>query len=67
MHRLVFSKYNLLGAAMWTFGITLAGYMLGKRFPWIGDKIEILSLVIIAVSVLPMLAELLRHRRPAAQ
>ena len=68
MHRLVFSKYNLLGAAMWTVGITLAGYMLGKRFPWIGDKIEILSITIIAASVLPMLAELLRHRRrPAAQ
>jgi membrane-associated protein len=66
MNRLVFTKFNLLGAALWTVGITLTGYMLGKRFPWIGDKIEILSLVIIAVSVLPMLGELLRHRRPAA-
>ncbi len=66
MDRRVFSRYNILGGALWAIGVTMAGYLLGKRYEWLGDKIEILSIVIVAVSVTPVAIEFLRHRRKAA-
>jgi membrane-associated protein len=58
-----FAVFNLVGGALWAVGVTLAGYVLGKRFEWLGDKIEILSLVIVGISVAPMAIEFVRHRR----
>ena len=58
----VFVRYNVLGGALWAIGVTTAGYLLGKRFEWLGDRIELLSIVIVAVSVTPVAIELLRHR-----
>ena len=66
MNYKVFSTYNLIGAALWAVGVTMAGYFLGKRFHSLADKIDLLSLVIVAVSVAPMVIEFLRHRRKAA-
>jgi membrane-associated protein len=66
MNYRVFTIFNLVGAALWAVGVTVIGYVLGKRFHWLGDKIEILSLVIIAISLAPVAIEFLRHRRKAA-
>jgi membrane-associated protein len=66
MNYRVFTIFNLVGAALWAVGVTLIGYVLGKRFDWLGDKIEILSLLIIAISLMPVAIEYLRHRRKPA-
>jgi membrane-associated protein len=62
MNAKVFSTYNIVGGFVWGGGITLAGYLLGKRFPSIGKRIEVLSIVIIAISFLPIAFEYLKHR-----
>jgi membrane-associated protein len=58
----VFAIYNLVGGALWGIGVTLLGAALGKKFPWMEQRIDILAIVIVAVSVMPMVIELLRHR-----
>jgi membrane-associated protein len=62
----VFSTYNIVGGVVWGGGVTMAGYLLGKRYPALGKRIELLSLVIIAISVLPIAFEFLKHRREQA-
>jgi membrane-associated protein len=58
----VFAMYNVVGGALWGVGVTLLGAALGKKFPWMEERIDILAIVIVAVSVLPMVIEVLRHR-----
>jgi membrane-associated protein len=60
-----FVVFNVLGGLLWAVGVTTAGWALGRRFEWLGDKIEVLALVIVAVSLMPVAFELLRHRRHA--
>lgn len=62
-----FAMFNVVGALLWAVGVTALGWALGKRYPWMGDKIEILVVVIVAVSVLPVAVEFLRHRRQKAR
>ena len=35
-----FLTYNVLGAALWIFGLTGGGYYFGERFPWIIDYVH---------------------------
>lgn len=58
-----FAVYNVIGGALWGIGVTLAGYSLGKRFPGLKDRIDLLAVVIVAISLLPVLFEILKHRR----
>ncbi len=58
-----FVMFNVLGGFLWAVGVTSAGWLLGRRFEWLGDKIELLAIVIVAVSVVPVAIEVLRHRR----
>jgi membrane-associated protein len=57
----VFTVFNVVGGVVWGGGVTLAGYALGKRFPWLSEKIEILALVIVAVSFIPVAFDIRRH------
>ncbi len=63
MHYSTFVRFNVIGGVLWGAGITLLGYTLGRAFPAIGDNLEIAILVIIAVSLLPIAFEFIRHRR----
>lgn len=60
----VFVRYNVLGGLLWGVGVTLLGYFLGN-VPVVKDNLEIALLAIVAVSLLPVAIELLRHRRQA--
>jgi membrane-associated protein len=61
-----FVTYNVIGGVVWGAGFTLLGWALGTRYDWMLSKIEIIALVIVAMSLIPMAFEVLRHRRKAA-
>ncbi len=65
MDRRRFFTWSGVGAVLWAAGLTLVGYFLGKSFPALQNKLEVVILLIVAVSVVPMLYEYLKHRRAA--
>ncbi|HEX9502815.1 MAG TPA: VTT domain-containing protein [Patescibacteria group bacterium] len=61
-----FVFYNIVGAFLWTVGLTVLGYFLGNTIPNIDRYIVPMVLVIIVVSILPGLWQLfsmLRSRK----
>lgn len=57
--------YSLLGGVAWAGGVTLLGFWLGQ-FEFVRANIEFMLILIVALSVLPILVELLRARRGGA-
>jgi len=57
-----FVGYNAIGAFSWGFGVTLLGSWLG-RIAFVQANIEFILIAIVAVSVVPIGAEVLRARR----
>jgi membrane-associated protein len=60
-----FVLYNLLGGLLWAVGITTLGFFLGE-IDIVKNNIEIAVLAVVAVSLLPVTIEFVRHRRAAA-
>lgn len=60
-----FAIYSGVGALLWAVGVTLLGYFLGN-IPFVNENIEIILILIVVVSVVPMIIEWLRHRRNRA-
>ena len=58
-----FAMFNIVGGVGWIMSMTLLGYFLGNTIPGLDKHIELLALVIIAISLLPLGIEYLRHRR----
>jgi len=56
-----FTVFNVIGAALWTIGVTLLGYFIGNS---VKDVYLIPAVVI--VSLIPIGVEFIRHRRAAA-
>ena len=56
-----FLSYDLLGGLLWIGSLTLAGYFLG-HFEWIRKNIELVALIIIFISILPVIIELIKAR-----
>lgn len=61
MRAAVFTKYNVLGAALWIAIFVPAGYFFGN-IPVVKRNFELVILAIIAVSVAPAVIEILRAR-----
>ena len=59
----VFLAYNLVGGALWTFGLCLLGYFLGRAIPDVDRYLLPIILIIVAVSVLPSLFHVYRENR----
>jgi membrane-associated protein len=57
-----FLSYDLLGGVLWIGSLTLAGYFLG-HFEWIRKNIELVALMIIFISVLPVIFEIIKAKR----
>ena len=51
---------------LWAVGVTLAGYWLGN-IEFVKKNIEVILIVVVLISVLPILFEYWRHRRQRAQ
>jgi membrane-associated protein len=62
MNYRTFVTYNVLGAFLWAIGVTTAGYFLGQ-IDIVKNNIEIALIMIVLISVVPMVIEVLRHRR----
>jgi membrane-associated protein len=62
MHYRTFVTYNVIGALLWAVGVTTAGYFLGQ-IDIVKNNIEIALILIVLVSIVPMVIEVLRHRR----
>lgn len=59
-----FIAYTAIGGVLWAFGVTILGFFLGN-VPFIANNIDLVLVVIVLVSVLPMGVEALRARRKA--
>ncbi len=57
-----FVRYNILGGVLWGAGVTLAGYYLGE-IDVVRNNVEIALIAVVAVSLLPVVFETVRHRR----
>lgn len=57
-----YTLYTVLGGAFWVTSVTLLGYFLGN-VDFIANNVELLLLAGVAVSVVPIVAQLVRHRR----
>ena len=56
-----FIKFNVIGALVWGVGVTLLGFWLGG-FPIVKENIEVALILIVAVSLLPMIFEAVKHQ-----
>ena len=65
MDRRRFLTYTGIGAVLWATGVTLLGHQLGK-VEFVQKNIDLILLLIVFVSVLPMAYEYLRARRTGA-
>lgn len=66
MHYTRFLGYSLGGGLIWVVSFTVAGYFLGS-IPWIKNNLKLVFLLIIVVSVLPIVVEVIKHRRQKAR
>ena len=66
MHYRTFVVFNVVGGILWGAGITTLGFFLGE-IDAVKENIEIAAIVIVAISVLPIAFELLKHRREAGR
>ena len=50
-----YTLYNIIGSVAWVFSMMLAGLFLSRQFPWIKDRLEIIVIVVILVTTLPVI------------
>jgi membrane-associated protein len=62
MHWRRFTMWNVVGGVTWVVAMTLIGVLLGG-IPFVAHNIDVLSIVIVVVSVLPVVIGALRSRR----
>jgi membrane-associated protein len=68
MGRMPFGRFMLfsaIGAILWAGGVTILGYFLGN-VAFIADHVELILIVVVVISVVPILIEWLRSRRAAS-
>jgi membrane-associated protein len=65
MDQRTFVTANAIGAVVWAGGVTVLGYFLGQ-IDAIKNNIELAAIAVVAVSLLPVGIEVLRHRRASS-
>lgn len=61
MHYRTFLAYNVIGGALWTLGLTYAGYYLGRAIPGVEHYLEPMILLVVFLSLLPALHHFLKE------
>jgi membrane-associated protein len=57
-----YAIYSTIGGILWVLTLTLAGYFFGS-IQFVKDNIELVTIGIVLLSLVPVAIELLRHRR----
>ena len=57
-----FISFNVFGGIAWSLSMTLLGFTLGKNFPQITKRIDMVIIVIILISVMPIVISYLKSR-----
>jgi membrane-associated protein len=60
-----FMLYNIIGGIGWVCGMCLLGYFLGQRIPGVEQHIDVVIVVVVALSLLPMVIHAYRERAHA--
>lgn len=60
-----FVIFSALGGVLWVGIVTLAGYFLGT-IPFVRDNIELILILVVFISAVPIVFEWIRHRRERA-
>ena len=60
-----FARYSIIGGIAWATILTLLGYLLGKSSagPWLQKNIEVVAILIVAISVIPIAIDIRNARR----
>ncbi|MEK7084913.1 MAG: VTT domain-containing protein [Patescibacteria group bacterium] len=58
-----FVLYNIIGAALWSLGLSMLGYYLGSAFPDVDRYLIPIIIAIILLSALPTIIKLIKYRR----
>ena len=58
----IYATYSTIGGILWVVTLTLAGYFFGG-IPFVADNIELVTLGIVALSLVPVVVEVLKQRR----
>ena len=66
MDRRKFFTFSFIGAFLWATGVTLLGYFLGE-VDAVRNNIEIMLILIVVLSLVPVLVEYVRHRMQQAK
>ena len=61
-----FARYNIVGAVLWVVSFTTLGYFFGQ-LPFVKEHFSWIMIAIIVFSVVPMVIEIIRHKRAAAK
>jgi membrane-associated protein len=64
MNYRTFVTFNVIGGFIWAVGLTTLGYYMGQ-IDVVKNNIEIAIVTIIAISLIPVAIELIKHRRGA--
>lgn len=59
-----YATYSTVGGLIWAVGVTALGYFLGG-IPWVKNNIELVLILVVLISVIPIAIEYLRHRTDA--
>ena len=57
-----FARYNIVGAVLWVVSFTTLGYFFGQ-LPFVKQHFSWIMIAIIVFSVVPMIVEIIRHRK----
>jgi membrane-associated protein len=57
--------YSFIGGVAWAAGVTVLGYWLGQ-VPFVRENIELMLILIVFLSILPIIIEVVRARRGGA-
>lgn len=61
-----FIAWTAIGGVVWVWGVTLLGYLLGT-VPFISNNIDLVLVLIVVISVIPMVVEYYNEKRKTAK